>query len=130
LAKLLCPEAPPEAVQDLELAFDSVEFRPGAEIVGRVSVGFPGRYDGVVINAQVLDSNGLITFRGYNGRGMSRSAARLFVGRDAMPGGTVEFAAAFEFEPEGELEVKFRASIIEQHKEIESAVVFGRLLAP
>jgi len=114
---------------DIELEFDSAEFRPNTEVVGRVSVGFPGRYDGVVINAQILGSNELVTFRGYNGKRISRSAARLFVGRDAMPDGTVEFTSAFEFEPEGELEVKFRASIIEQHKEVESVVVFGRLLA-
>ncbi len=113
---------------DIELVFDSREFRPNTEIVGRVTVGFPGRYDGVVINSQILDSNELITFKAYNGRRISRNVARLFVGRDAMPGGVVEFTSAFEFEPEGELEVKFRASIIEQHKEIESAVVFGRLL--
>ena len=114
---------------DIEMEFRTLQFRPNTEFTGIITVNFPGRYDGVVINSQVLDSNELITYRAYNGKKISRNVARLFVGRDAMPDGRVEFTAVLEFAPEGEAEVKFRASIIEQHKEIESAVVFGRLLA-
>ena len=114
---------------DIELKFDSKEFKTNEEIVGKIIVGFQGRYDGVIINSQILDSNELITYKSYNGKKISHNVARLFVGRDAMPDNTIEFACAFEFETQKELEVKFRASIIEQHKEIESAVVFGRLLA-
>lgn len=114
-------------MKDIELEFESLEFRPRTDIAGTVRVNFPGRYDGVVISSQVLDSNELITYKAYNGKKISQNVARLFVGRDAMPENTVEFVSAFEFDAETEKEVKFRASIIEQHKEIESAVVFGRL---
>jgi len=115
---------------DIELEFESKEFRPNVEFTGRVTVNFPGRYDGIVINSQILDSNELITYKAYNGKKISHNVARLFVSRDAMPENRAEFTSVLEFIPHEDKEIKFRASIIEQHKEVESAVVFGRLLAP
>ena len=41
-----------------------------------------------------------------------------------MPGNRAAFTAEMAFEPDRSYEVKFRASIIEQHKEIESSIVF------
>lgn len=114
-------------MKDIELEFDSESFKPGTDVIGRIRVNFPGRYDGVVISSQILDSNELITYKEYNGKKISHNVARLFVSKDAMPDNTVEFAFAFEFDVKENMEVKFRASIIEQHKEIESAVVFGTL---
>ena len=43
-----------------------------------------------------------------------------------MPENKAEFTALIKFEPEQEHEVKFRASIIEQHKEIESQIIFAK----
>lgn len=119
------------AKKDIEIGFaGTADLRPRTEFAAVITVGFQGRYDGVVINAQILGSNELITFASYNGKKISSRAARLFVDREAMPQDRVEFSASCEFVPQADLEVKFRASIIEQHKEVESAVVFGRLLAP
>ena len=42
-----------------------------------------------------------------------------------MPENKAEFSAVIEFEPTQEYEVKFRVSIIEQHKEIESKIIFA-----
>ena len=46
-----------------------------------------------------------------------------------MPENKVEFTASIEFEPKLEHEVKFRVSIIEQHKEIESDILFAKFSA-
>jgi hypothetical protein len=43
-----------------------------------------------------------------------------------MPQNTAEFTAVITFEPKETHDVKFRASIIEQHKEIESDVLFAK----
>ena len=43
-----------------------------------------------------------------------------------MPENKVDFTASIEFEPNQEHEVKFRVSIIEQHKEIESDILFAK----
>ena len=45
-----------------------------------------------------------------------------------MPENKVEFTALIEFEPNQEHEVKFRVSIIEEHKEIESKIIFAKYL--
>jgi hypothetical protein len=44
-----------------------------------------------------------------------------------MPENKVDFTAMITFEPTQKHEVKFRASIIEQHKEIENDVLFAGL---
>jgi hypothetical protein len=41
----------------------------------------------------------------------------------------VEFTAMIEFDPEKTHDVKFRASIIEQHKEVESDQLFAEFSA-
>ena len=116
---------------DISLEIDPVEIRPNAEIRGVITVSYPGKYDGVVVSAQISDSNEHITYKSSNGRPISQNVARLFISRDTMKEGgrTAEFTAAIEFEPESEHEVKFRASAIEQHKEIDSCIVFARYAA-
>jgi alpha-acetolactate decarboxylase len=42
-----------------------------------------------------------------------------------MPDNKAKFTAVISFEPSQEHEIKFRASIIEQHKEIESQIIFA-----
>ena len=48
--------------------------------------------------------------------------------RDSMPQGKVDFTAMITFEPTEKHDVKFRASIIEQHKEIENDVLFASFI--
>jgi hypothetical protein len=43
-----------------------------------------------------------------------------------MPENKAKFTALIEFEANQEYEVKFRVSIIEQHKEIESKIIFAK----
>jgi len=116
-------------VKDIELKIDDLEIHPNSEIKGNIAVNYPGRYDGIVINAQILNSNELIVYKSYNGKDISKNVSRLFIGKDVMPENKAEFTATIEFEPKEKHEVKFRASIIEQHKEIESDVVFANFSA-
>lgn len=116
-------------MKDIEFKLDSTDIRPNSEIKGSISVSYPGRYDGVVINTQILDSNEHVVYKAYNGKSISQNVSRLFINKDTMPDNKAEFTALIEFEPEQEHEVKFRASIIEQHKEIESQIIFARYSA-
>ena len=43
-----------------------------------------------------------------------------------MPDNKPELSAEIEFQSNQEYEVKFRVSIIEQHKEIESKIIFAK----
>jgi len=113
-------------MEDLEFELNSNNIHPNSEIRGIISVSYPGRYDGVVINTQILDSNEHIVYKSYNGKSISQNVSRLFINKDVMPENKAEFTALINFEPKQEYEVKFRASIIEQHKEIESKIIFAK----
>jgi hypothetical protein len=89
-------------------------------------VNFPGRYDGVVVNTQILDSNNLVVYKSYNGKQISQNVSRLFISKDVMPDDKAEFTAIIDFIPEQLHDVKFRVSIIEQHKEVESEQLFAK----
>ena len=113
-------------MKDIEFKLDSTEIQPNSEIKGTILVSYPGRYDGVVINTQILDSNEHIVYKSYNGKNISQNVSRLFINKDVMPENRAEFTALIKFDPKQVHEVKFRASIIEQHKEIESQVIFAK----
>ncbi len=113
-------------MKDIEFELNSLEIHPNSEIKGTISVSYPGRYDGVVINTQIFDSNEHIIYKSYNEKKISQNVSRLFINKDVMPENKAEFTAQINFEPNQEHEVKFRASIIEQHKEIESQIIFAK----
>ena len=113
-------------MKDLEFELNSTDIHPDSEIKGVVTVSYPGRYDGVVINTTILDSNEHIIYKSYNGKKISQNVSRLFINKDAMPEDKAEFTALINFQPNKEYEVKFRVSIIEQHKEIESKIIFAK----
>ena len=112
-------------MKDLEFKLNSTEIHPNSEIIGTISVSYPGRYDGVVVNTTILDSNEHIIYKSYNEKKISQNVSRLFINKDVMPENKAEFTAIINFEPNQEYEVKFRVSIIEQHKEIESQIIFA-----
>ena len=112
-------------MKDIELRLDDDDIKSYSEIKGFVVVHYTGKYDGVVINTQIIGSNKLIVYKSFNGKQISENVSRLFISKDDMPHNKVEFTAAIEFEPEHPHDVKFRASIIEQHKEIESDQLFA-----
>ena len=113
-------------MKDIEFSLNSKDIHPNSEIKGTITVSYPGRYDGVVINTTIMDSNEHIIYKSYNEKKISQNVSRLFINRNVMPDNKAEFTAMITFEPKQEHEIKFRASIIEQHKEIESQIIFAK----
>ena len=109
----------------IELKLNNENIKPRVEIKGYITVNFPGRYDGVVVNIQILDSNNLVVYKSYNNKQISQNVSRLFISKDVMPDDKAEFTAIIDFIPEQSHDVKFRVSIIEQHKEVESEQLFA-----
>ncbi len=114
-------------MKDIELKLENSSFKPHEIIKGKIIVNYSGRYDGVVVNTQILNSNQLIVYRSYNNKTISQNLSRLFINKNDILQNLVEFTASIEFEPKEPHEVKFRASIIQEHKEIESDIVFVKL---
>ena len=116
-------------MKDIKLALDNLNIKPNSEIKGCVTVNYSGMYDGVVINTQIIGSNKLIVYKSYNDEKISNNVSRLFISRDVMPDNKAKFTAVIKFEPKQSHDVKFRASIIEQHKEVESDQLFAKFSA-
>ena len=116
-------------MKDIKLTLDNLNIKPNSEIKGCITVNYPGMYDGVVINTQIIGSNKLIVYKSYNDEKISDNVSRLFISRDVMADNKAKFTAVIEFEPEQSHDVKFRASIIEQHKEVESDQLFAKFSA-
>ncbi|MDE1861477.1 MAG: hypothetical protein KGI33_01055 [Thaumarchaeota archaeon] len=114
-------------MKDIEMILEKSDIKPHEIIKAKIRVNYPGRYDGVVVNSQILDSNELIVYRSYNSKAITQNLSRLFINKNDMPRNEVEFTASIEFEPKEVHDVKFRASIIQEHKEIESDILFAKL---
>ena len=115
-------------MKDVEIKIESLNIKPHVAIKGKIQVNYLGRYDGIVVNTQILNSNQLIVYKSYNGKSISQNLSRLFINKNDMPQNIAEFTAMIEFEPNQPHDVKFRVSIIQEHKEIESDIVFAKLL--
>ena len=115
-------------MKDVELKLENLNIVPYSEIIGKIEVRYQGRYDGIVINTQILNSNELIVYKSYNGKLISQNISRLFISKDNMSENKAEFTAIIEFKPSEPHDVKFRVSIIQEHKEIESDVLFAKLV--
>ena len=113
----------------IKLVLENLDIKPNSEIKGHVTVDYPGAYDGIVINTLIMNSNELIVYKSYNDEKISDNVSRLFISKDVMSDNKAEFTAVIEFEPEQSHDVKFRASIIEQHKEVESVQLFAKFSA-
>lgn len=115
-------------MKDIELKLENLCIKPHEIIKGKIYVNYPGRYDGVVVNTQILNSNQLMVYKSYNNKMISQNISRLFINKNEMPQNAVDFTASIEFEPKEEHEIKFRVSIIQEHKEIESDIIFAKLV--
>ena len=115
-------------MKDIELRLESRNIKPHEIIKGKIHINYPGRYDGVVVSTQILNSNQLVIYRSYNNKAILQNLSRLFINRSDMPQNMTEFTASIEFEPKEPHEIKFRASIIQEHKEIENDIIFAKLI--
>jgi len=112
-------------MKDIEITLQDKNIKPNSEIIGMIKVNYSGKYDSIVLNTQILGSNELMLFTSCNGKKLSQRSSRLFISKESMPQNNAGFTAMITFEPIQKHDVKFRASIIEQHKEIESDVLFA-----
>ena len=93
---------------DLEFQLNSKDISQNSEIIGTISVSYPGRYDGVVVNTTILDSNEHIIYKSYNQKKISQHVSRLFINKDTMPENKAEFTAVIEFQPDQEYDCGWR----------------------
>jgi hypothetical protein len=98
----------------------------GQELHGTVTINYTGRWDSVVINSQIENSSDVFSYSLLNGKKIRHPYARLSIFKDELKGKTVvEFVSSTNHVPVSEpSSVKFRVTLIQEHKEIFSHITY------
>ena len=102
----------------------------GQDLHGTVTISYPGRYDSLVINSQIENSSDVFSYTNLNGKKIKHPYARLSIFKAELGGrSVVEFTATTGHVPAGDSSsVKFRVSIIQEHKEVVSDVAYIKII--
>lgn len=101
----------------------------GEELHGTVVINYTGRFDSLVINSQIENSSDVFSYVNLNGKKIKHPYARLSIFKAELGGrNVIEFVAVTNHVPAGETSsVKFRVSIIQEHKEVVSDVAYVKV---
>ena len=109
-----------EERKELFLTIEENDIHPKEEIHGRIQVNYNGRFDSIVINSQIENSNDICNYIELNGKKINHPYARLSIyKKDLEEKRIIDFIAFTSHVPKNEVsKVKFRISIIQEHKEV------------
>jgi hypothetical protein len=102
----------------------------GQDLHGTVVINYQGRFDSLVINSQIENSNDVFFYTNLNGKKIKHPYARLSIFKEELGSRTItEFTATTNHVPAiNQSSVKFRVSIIQEHKEVASDVAYTRIV--
>jgi len=102
----------------------------GEDLHGTVVINYPGRFDSLVINSQIENSSDVFSYTSLNGKKIKHPYARLSIFKAELGGKTtIEFTTITTHIPVGDhSNVKFRVSIIQEHKEVVSDIAFLQII--
>jgi hypothetical protein len=102
----------------------------GEDLHGTVVIDYRGRFDSLVINSQIENSSDVFSYTNLNGKKIRHPYARLSIFKAELGGRTtVEFTATTSHVPAGDhSSVKFRVSIIQEHKEVASDIAYTKIV--
>jgi hypothetical protein len=112
----------PEKQISLSLAENKIA--AGKELHGKVTINYQGRFDSLVINSQIENSSDVFSYISLNGKKINHPYARLSIFRSELGDkNPVDFVATTKHVPKDDYSnVKFRVSIIQEHKEVVSDI--------
>lgn len=118
------------AQKDVSISLAESSIVAGNDLHGTVVINYSGRFDSVVINSQIENSSDVFSYTGLNGKNIKHPYARLSIFKSELAGkNTINFTTITNHVPAGEYtNVKFRVSIIQEHKEVVSDVIFTKIL--
>ena len=102
----------------------------GEDLHGTVVINYPGRFDSLVINSQIENSSDVFSYTNLNGKKIKHPYALLSIFKAELGGRTiVEFTTTTNHVPAGDhSSVKFRVSIIQEHKEVVSDIAYVKVV--
>ncbi len=119
------------AQKDVSISLAESSIVAGNALHGTVVINYSGRFDSVVINSQIENSSDVFSYTSINGKNVRHPYARLSIFKSELAGrNTIDFTATTNHVPaEGEYtNVKFRVSIIQEHKEVVSEVAYLKIV--
>jgi hypothetical protein len=115
--------------REISVVVKENEITQGQEVHGRIDLNYLGRFDSIVINSHIENSNDIFSYTSLNGRRTSYPYARLSIFKeDIGDTRTLEFTAITKHAPSIDYtNAKFRVAIIQEHKEIASDVAYIKI---
>ena len=116
--------------KDVSISLAESSILSGNDLHGTVVIDYRGRFDSVVINSQIENSSDVFSYTNLNGKNIKHPYARLSIFKSELAGSpTVNFTATTSHNPAGEYSnVKFRVSIIQEHKEVVSDIAYTKII--
>lgn len=120
----------PVLANEVAISLAEKEVAAGQELHGTIAINYAGRWDSVVINSQIENSSDVFTYSLLNGKKIKHPYARLSIFKDELKGRTVvEFVSSTNHVPARDYtSVKFRVTLIQEHKEIFSDIVYIKVV--
>ena len=111
-------------VKDISIKIMEKEISSGQDVHGSINLNYHGRYDSIIINSQIQNSNDVFNYTNINGKKVNHPYARLSIfGNDIGDKRNLEFIANTKHVPSTDSSnVKFRVTIIQEHKEVASDI--------
>lgn len=118
------------AQKDVSISLGETSIAAGNNLHGTVVLNYSGRFDSVVVNSQIENSSDVFSYTNLNGKKIKHPYARLSIFKSELAGrNTIDFTATTNHLPVGEYSnVKFRVSIIQEHKEVVSDIAYTKIV--
>jgi hypothetical protein len=111
--------------KEISISFNRPEVSTGEIVHGRIQLNYQGRFDSLVINSQIENSDDIFRILNFNGNNVNYPYARLSIWKEEIGNThTLDFATVSQHRPTKVFSnAKFRVSIIQEHKEIVSDTI-------
>lgn len=114
---------------EVTISLQENEVAAGQELHGKVAINYAGRWDSVVINSQIENSSDVFSYSFLNGKKVNHPYARLSIFKAELKGSTtIDFVASTKHVPVESSSVKFRVTLIQEHKEIYSDIAYIKVV--
>lgn len=115
--------------KEVSISLAESSIAAGDELHGTVVISYQGRFDSVVVNSQIENSSDVFSYTNLNGKKIKHPYARISIFKSELAGrNTIDFTAITNHVPTGEYSnIKFRVSIIQEHKEVVSDIVYAKI---
>lgn len=115
--------------KEVSLKFLEDQITTEQELHGNINISYSGRYDSIVINAQIENSSDVFFYPYLNDKKINYPYSRLAIfKKDIGDLRDIKFVALTKHKPINFSNVKFRVSLIQEHKEIFSDVCYVKVI--